>query len=72
MTIIPPASYDLRVVECEGGHEFPEKWDSVRNLEDHLGLTDVDEIESEEESEGEQEKDADQNDDELLEISDSD
>lgn len=72
----PPASYDLRVVECESGHDFPEKWDEVRKLEDHLGLTDEDDIESEEEGvhgEGQDQvaRDFDGNDD-LLEISDSD
>lgn len=60
----PPASYDLRVVECEGNHEFPEKWDGVRDLEDHLGITDEDEIESEAEG--------DQNDENYEVFSDSD
>lgn len=47
----PPASYDLRVVECEQGREYPKKWPIVRKLERNLGGSDSSEGDSEENSE---------------------
>lgn len=33
----PPASYDLQVAECEGGHKITKMWEAVRDLEENMG-----------------------------------